>query len=393
MARRGKGEGSIYRDPRNKQWIGMLDLGWQDGRRVRKAIRGASRREVADKLARVRSDQQRGMTPPTDERTTVTTFLEGWVRDVRATVRPATFVCYEGHVRLHIVPRIGRLRLVDLSPAHVRAMLDHGQAGRSARSVQLTHAVLRRALNQALRDGLVARNVAALVDAPRVRRDEVQPFDPDEARAFLAAARGDRLEALYTVAIALGLRQGEALGLRWQDVDLEAGSLTVARTLHRTPRMLRSPEDAGRGTRYVLAEPKTARSRRTLTMPGVVVAALREHRRRQLQDRMLAGFRWQEQSLIFTTSIGTPLDGRNVSHRFASLTAAAGLRRIRFHDLRHSAATLMLAQGVAPRVIMETLGHSQIGMTMDLYAHVIPALQREAADRMDALFTEAIGNP
>ncbi|MDP9250262.1 MAG: site-specific integrase, partial [Chloroflexota bacterium] len=225
MPRRTKGEGAIYRDPRNGKWIGMLDLGWQDGHRVRKTIRGESKRQVADELARLRTDRQRGIIPPTNERTTVSAYLDAWLRDVRGTIRPSTLVSYEGHVRLHIVPRLGRLRLAELGPAHVRALLDADKApGRSARSLQLTHAVLRRALNQALRDGTVARNVASLVEAPRVHRDEVRPFDPDEARAFLAAVRGDRLEALYTVAIALGLRQGEALGLRWADVDMESGT-------------------------------------------------------------------------------------------------------------------------------------------------------------------------
>lgn len=204
--------------------------------------------------------------------------------------------------------------------------------------------------------------------------------------------RGDPLEARYTVAIALGLRQSEALGVRWSDVELDAGTLTIAHSLHRTPRALRDNKDGGHGTRYALAEPKTARSRRTIHLPAIVVTALREHRRRQLQDRMLAGSRWQGDAwgLVFTTTIGTPLDGRNVSHRFVELLGRAGLRRIRFHDLRHSAATLMLAQGVSPRVIMETLGHSQIGVTMNLYAHVIPALQREAADRMDALLSGGV---
>jgi integrase len=364
----------------------MLDLGWQDGHRLRKTIRGESKRAVADRLARLRTDRQQGVVPPTDERTSVATFMTAWLQDARRSLRPTTYVSYEGHVRLHIVPRLGRLRLTQLQPQHVRVLLEAVQAsGRSARTAQLTHAVLRRALGQAARDGLVARNVAALVQGPRVRRDEVRPFDPQEARAFLAAVQGDRLEALYTVAIALGLRQGEALGLTWDDVDLEAGRLSVRGSLQRVPTLLRE-DDAGRGSRYRLVEPKTARSRRTLVLPRIVVDALREHRKRQLEERLWAGSRWSAVwDLVFTTTIGTPLDARNVSHAFTALLARAGLRRIRFHDLRHSAATLMLAQGVPARVIMETLGHSQIGMTMNLYAHVIPTLQQEAADRLDAL--------
>lgn len=386
MTRRTKGEGSIYKDPRNGRWVGMLDLGWRDGRRLRKTVRGESKRAVADELTRLRAERQRGIVPLTDERTTVASFLEAWLTDVRGSIRPSTFVSYEGHVRLHITPAIGRLKLTQLTPQHVRGLLESAaRAGRSPRTAQLTHAVLRRALGQATRDGLVARNVASLVQAPRVTRTEIQPFAPEEARAFLAAVAGDRLEALYTVALALGLRQGEALALRWSDIDLESGRMSVRGTLSRTPRQLRG-DDAGRGTRYQISEPKTARSRRTLTMPRLVVTALREHRRRQLEERLWAGSRWHDEwDLVFSTTIGTPLDARNVSTAFARALDTAGLRRIRFHDLRHSAATLMLAQGVPARVIMETLGHSQIGMTLNLYAHVLPSLQQEAADRLDAV--------
>ena len=197
----------------------------------------------------------------------------------------------------------------------------------------------------------------------------------------METAKGDRLEALYTVATATGLRQGEALGLRWRDVDLDAGSLRVAHSLQRVPIAKR----IGKGPEFVLAEPKTARSRRAIHLPGVVVTALREHRVRQLEDRIAAGSAWLDLDLVFCTTVGTPLVARNVVRAFGHLLRRAGLPPIRFHDLRHSAATLMLAQGVSPRVIMETLGHSQIGMTMNLYAHVMPSMQRDAADLMDAV--------
>jgi len=182
------------------------------------------------------------------------------------------------------------------------------------------------------------------------------------------------------VATATGLRQGEALGLRWRDVDLDVGQLRVAHSLQRVPIARRT----GRGPEFVLAEPKTDRSRRAIHLPGVVIAALREHRVRQLEERFASGAAWQDLDLVFCTTVGTPMVARNLSRAFAHLLKQAGLPSIRFHDLRHSAATLMLAQGVSPRVIMETLGHSQIGMTMNLYAHVMPSMQREAADLMDA---------
>jgi integrase len=201
----------------------------------------------------------------------------------------------------------------------------------------------------------------------------VRTLSSEQARSFLDAVQGDRLEALYTVAIALGLRQGEILGLRWIDVDFDAGTITVARALQRV------------GGRLMFVPPKSARSLRTVSMPTTLVAALRAHRARQLQERLAAGPDWNPDDLVFTSSTGTPLDSRNVTRRFQAALERAGLPRMRFHDARHTCATLLLAQGVQPRVVMETLGHSQISLTMNTYAHVIPELQREAADRMEAV--------
>jgi len=217
-------------------------------------------------------------------------------------------------------------------------------------------------------------NAAAMVSAPRGTRLEPKVLTPEEARRLLDAARGDRLEALYSVALALGLRQGEALGLKWSDIDLDSGVLRVRRAAQRIPRQ---------GTRFV--ETKTGRSRRTLFMPPVVISALRAHRARQILERLAAGQHWVELDVVFASQFGTLADGPNVTHRFHRLLKKAGLPPMRFHDLRHACASLLLVQGVHPRVVMETLGHSQISLTMNTYSHVLPALQREAADRMEAV--------
>ncbi len=198
----------------------------------------------------------------------------------------------------------------------------------------------------------------------------------DEARRLLDTARGDRLEALYSVALALGLRQGEALGLKWSDVDLDVGILRVRRAAQRIPHQ---------GTQLV--DTKTIRSRRTLVMPPVVISALRSHRARQNLERLAAGERWIDNDLVFASQLGTLADGPNVTHRFHRLLKNAGLPPMRFHDLRHACASLLLVQGVHPRVVMETLGHSQISLTMNTYSHVLPALQREAADKMEAVLS------
>lgn len=372
--RRGRNEGSIYQRT-DGRWVGMASF-MDRGRRRRRAVYGETKREAMEKLREVRRSIETGVVA-TSDRETVATFLERWLRDsVAPTVRPATLSSYRGLVRIHIEPALGSIRLSRLGPADVQRFLNERSAsGLSPRRVQYLHAVLRRSLGQAHRWGLVTRNVATLVEPPRVRRREVRPLTTGQARQLLEAARGDRLEALYTVALSLGLRQGEALGLRWDDVDLDAGTLTVRNALQRINGTLQ------------LVEPKTERSRRTIAMPAIAAAALRAHRIRQLEERVWAGSRWREADFVFTSTIGTPLDGSTVTHRFQRLLESAGLPRQRFHDLRHACASLLLAQGVHPRVVMETLGHSQISLTMNTYSHVVPELQREAAGRMDAALT------
>ena len=373
MAKRGHNEGSIYQR-KDGRWCATINLGYRNGKRWRKAFYGKTRREVQVKLTEALHAHRQGL-PLAPERQTVGKFLNRWLAGcAKPSVRPRTYEGYAGHVRLHIGPALGHIRLVKLSPQDVQSFLNSKLTdGHSPRTVQYMHAVLRRALGQALKWSLVARNVATLVDSPRVERPEVQPFTPDQARTFLRAIEGDRLEALYSVALAIGLRRGEALGLRWDDIDLDKNTLTVRASLQRVEGRLQ------------LVQPKTVRSRRTIALPQSAVTALRSHRVRKLQERLLAGSRWQDSGFVFTTTIGTPLEPRNVYRHFQGALERAGLPRKRFHDLRHTCASLLLAQGVHPRVVMEILGHSQIGLTMNTYSHVIPELQREAAGRMDAL--------
>jgi integrase len=373
MSRRGNNEGSIYRRA-DGRWAATVQLGWEEGKRRRKTFYGKTRRDVQEQLTIALRDLQRGL-PISTERQTLGQFLAYWlVESVRPTVRPRTFQSYEELVRLHIKPSLGHIALVKLAPREVQSFIKRKLAsGLSARRVQYMHAVLRRALGQAEAWGLVPRNVAKLVKPPRVHGTDIQPFTPQEARSFLASIRGDRLEALYTVALAVGLRKGEALGLRWDDVDLETGTLSIRFSLQRIDGKLQ------------LVEPKSAKSRRTIALPALSVSALRLHRARQLEERLAAGSAWQDTGFVFTTPIGTPLDGPNVSRYYHRTLKRIGMPEQRFHDLRHTAASLMLAQGIHPRVVMETLGHSQISLTMNLYSHVIPALQQDAAQRMDAL--------
>jgi integrase len=310
--------------------------------------------------------------------TTVGEFLDQWLVEVaKPRVRAWTYAGYEVHVRRHLKPSIGRIPLERLTAQHVQALLNQKlRDGLKPRTVRYLRGTLRTALRDAVRWGLISRNAAALVDGPRVERYAIKPFAPEEARQLLRVIRGDRLEALYSVALAQGLRQGEALGLQWDDVDLDMGYITITKQLQR---IHGSPQ---------LVEPKTERSRRTLAMPPMIASALKDHHTRQDQERAAAGKRWVENGLVFTTPIGTPLDGTAVTKGFHRLLERAGLPQRRFHDLRHSCATLLLVQGVSPRVVMDLLGHSQIGLTMNTYSHVIPDLRSDAARRMQDLLQE-----
>ena len=309
-------------------------------------------------------------------------LLQSWLAEVaKRQVRPSTFTTYELMVRLHIVPVIGKKRLDRLSAPDVRRQVNvKADEGLSPHSVRHMHAVLRSALEQAVRDDLLPRNVARLVQLPSSRSAPVQPYDADEARRLLAAAQDDRLYALWAVALGVGLRKGEALGLRWSDVDMKAGRLHVRQSVQRQAGGL------------VFVEPKTHRSRRTAPLPLVCLSALRAHKLRQSQERLACGPYWQNFDLVFTTTHGTPIDPRNVNRWFDQLCTRAGIRRLRVHDLRHTCASLLLVQGVTARVVMETLGHSQMAVTMDLYTHVLPGLQEAAATEMDRALGPVVTN-
>jgi|SRR5579872_1027435 len=368
--RRGNGEGTIYRRQSLGTWCAVLTV---DGRR--QYIYGKSRQEAARKLSAAIEARERGLLITAPQQP-LGRYLDQWLQEsVKPRVRPWTYKGYEVLIRRHIKPVMGRVPLQKLTPLHVQRLLNRMvSGGASPKTASYALGTLRTALNEAMRWGLVSRNVAALVPRPRVDRFEIQPLSPAEARHFLEVAAGDRLGALYSVALTMGLRQGEALGLRWQDVDLDAGLLHVRFQLQRID---------GQGLQLV--PPKTKLSRRTLAMPPTVVANLRSHRARQAEEQLQAGSVWVETGLVFTTPIGTGLDGPNVTKAFQRLLEKAGLERRRFHDLRHSCASLLLAQNVAPRVVMEVLGHSQISLTMNTYSHVLPELKREAATQMEAL--------
>ena len=371
--KRGQNEGSIFQR-KDGRWVAEVSLGWMNGTRKRKLLYGKTRKEAHEKLTTALRDQQRGL-PIVGERQSLREFLGRWLEDsVRPTVRPRTMESYAEICRLHVIPALGHLPLVKITPQHIQSLLNEKlESGLSPRRVQYIHAVIRRALGLAEKFSFVPRNVARLVDPPSVPQIEIVPFNAEESKKFLVAVEGDRLEALFVVAVGVGLRKGEVLGLYWNDIDLERSQLRVRRSLQRLSGQLQ------------LVPPKTDKSRRVLGLPAFVVQALHQHRSRQLEERLRAGGSWQESDLVFTTPTGTPLDGPGVTRRLHRILDSNELRRVRFHDLRHTSASLLFFKGVDRRTIMENLGHSQISLTSNVYTHVVPELQREAARKMDDL--------
>ena len=374
--RRDRGDGGVYERKSDGLWVGSVDLGRRDGKRRRRVVYGKTKAEVLKDVRRLLQERDAGTLA--EERVTVGACLARWLAAIAPPkgVQPSTHKRYSDLVRLHLTPGLGGIKVDRLRPSDVDKFLaEKINAGLAPRTAHHLRAALRAALSRAMRDGFVARNVAKLSDPVTVANRKFVTFGPDEARRFLEAVRGDRLEALYTTVLAVGLRQGEALGLRWEDIDLDGRRLTVSRALGRV-----------RG-KLEMIEVKTEKSRRTVVLPDFVVDALRDHKGRRPQDQLLAGGRWHENPLVFYSTIGTPIDAAELRRHFAGILRRAGLRSMRFHDLRHSAATLMMAQGVPARVVMETLGHSTITLTMNTYSHVLPTLQEDAAAAMDRVFS------
>ena len=374
--KRGNGEGSISRR-KNGGWIAQYAVYTAEGRK-RKTLYGKTRAEVAAKLAKALSDREGGLVFDAGN-LTLGEYLLRWLSDsVRSTVRASTFERHEQLVRCHIRPALGEIKLKALTPVHVRRFISDKSSGAlAAGTVRKIHSTLHKALSQAVSDGLIPRNAAA-VQAPSPAPEEMRPLSEAEARAFLKAAKesDDRFEALYVLAITTGLRRGELLGLSWDDADLEQGTLRVGRALVRE-----------RG-RHTLGETKTRRGRRQVNLTPRTVAVLKDHRARQLEQRAERAGMYADHGLIFSSEIGTPLNPENLVKRsFKPLLKRAGLPEIRFHDLRHTCATLLMGRGVHPKLVQELLGHATIAMTLDTYSHYLPSMGNQASGAMG----EALG--
>jgi integrase len=353
--RRGKGEGSIYKR-KDGLWVGQyhVDTGLQ---KKTKYIYGKTRKAVAAKLAKAIADRDTGLFFDS-ESLRVGQYLDKWLGTVRDTVKDRTLQRHEEVVRLHLKPSFGKVRLDKLTAVQVQSLyLAKLDAGLSPRTVQIIHTTLHKALKQAVTWRLIPNNVARSVDPPQAPRKEIRPLSREQVKSLLAAAKETELYALYVLAVTTGMRQGELLGLKWEDVDLGRGTLQVRRTVF-----------GGQ-----ISAPKTSRGKRSIALTRATVRALRGHPKRA---------EW-----VFSSRVGTPIRCHNLINRcWKPLLAKAGLPLdIRFHDLRHTCATLLLANGVHPKIVQEMLGHSTISITLDTYSHVLPNMQKEAVKAMEDL--------
>ena len=376
--RRGNGEGTIAKRP-NGTYEAKITL--EDGKR--KTFYGKTRKDVQEKLKVALREQQQG-TLVTAPQQKLEDFLKQWLEDTQMhSIRPRSFERYEEIVRLHIVPVLGRIQLQKLTPQQVQSFYTKKiKEGFKAGTVASFHNVLHKALDTAVRWNLIAKNVCDVVSPPRAVKFEFQPLTVEQVRKLLEVTKGHYMEALFKLALATGMRRGELMGLKWQDVDFDTGTLQVRRILTRIPSKME-----GKG--FIESEPKTKSSRRSVVIASFALEALREHRWRQLDAIKKAGPLWQHHDYVFCTSIGTHINPTtDMLEPLNELLEQAGLPHIRFHDLRHSAASLLMSQGVHPKVVQELLGHSTIGMTMDVYSHVLPSMQQDAISKLNDVLKE-----
>lgn len=373
--KRGNGEGGITQRG-DDRWEARLTL--PNGKR--KSIYAPTRAEAARKLAAALKARDEGVFEG-DGRMTCRMYFAQWLEMIKSSVEPGTWENYERIVRLHIVPTVGKTRLAALTPAHLQMLYaKEQQAGLKGSTIRLYHRTLHCALAEAVRLDIIPRNVAEIVSPPKVRKREYVILTPDQVRVLVESLRDHRHEAIVLLALGAGLRASEVLGLRWADVDLETGIIRVRQLVRHT-----------KGGSYIFTQPKTDSSLRTVRAPAMLLDALRRHRARQIEQRLQAGARWLGHDLVICTAVGAPLWRVALIPKILmpALRRAGLPTNVRFHDLRHSFASLLLAQGVPIKTVSEALGHSSAAVTLGIYAHALPDAQEFAAATMQKLM---IGN-
>src|ERR687897_993167 len=378
---RGNGAGTVYpRKNRDGKVTGYRGSYFApDGKR--RYVSAKRKGDAERALREAMTDADRGLVFDATNQS-VSEYMTHWLEDfAKANLSSRTYHNYKLQIREHIVPAFGKMKLSKLDTPNIQALYTAKlQDGLKPASIRYIHAVLRCALEKAVDLRLIARNPAASARPPKIRQEEITPLDIEQTRVLLEAAKGDRFECLYVLSLTCGLRMGESLGLRWADIDLDAGTLRVNRQLQRMRR------DGDRSGTLVFSESKNV-SRRTVDLPQRAVEALRSHRKRQLEERVQATY-YEDSGLIFATGKGTPLDAQNIVNRyFKPLLRQAGLPDIRWHDLRHTYATLLLSRGTHPTYVQKSLGHASVQLTLDRYSHWMPSMGRNTAEGID----EALG--
>lgn len=378
MAKRGNNEGSIIHRS-DGRWMGEVSLErGSDGKQRRRYVYGRTRAEVAAKLDRLLSDVRDGVMPAPAS-LTVGRWLDTWLTTYAApTIRASTWRQYEGMIRVHLKPAIGGVPLTRLQGAQVQQLLNAKGTTLAPRTVEIMHTVLHMALDQAVRDNLIPRNVADHSRKPKKSKPNIRVLTNDEMQRLLAAAAECRLGIAFVIMLGTGLRRGELVALHWDDVDLKGRTLRVTGTANR----VRIPGTSR--TRLVIQEPKTAASRRRIPLPPSTAAALAQWHIRQNGERLLAGSAWENTGLVVTTESGGMQDPQNINRQLNKLATRVDIPHVTVHALRHTYATRLLESGVAPKIVQELLGHTTIMLTLDIYTHVMPELKHAAADVLDS---------
>ena len=383
MSKNGNNEGCITKR-KDGRWQGSITTGYnKDGSQKRQYVYGKTRKEVAEKLHDLISAIQTNTFISKSSSPTVESWLKIWLPEYkRHTIKETTYDQYEVMIQKYLIPRIGDYRLVDLQPHHVQRLYNYiFESGKSARTVQIVHNVLHAALKQALKNGLVSRNVSEAAELPRGKKRERRVLTVDEQRLLLQELKKDRWGNAYIFALYTGLRRGEILALQWSDVNWEAQTITVNKTLNRV-----NDRDNPHHTKLLLGEPKTEKSRRTIPLMDCALAILQEQKRIQRQERKKLGDDYLDQNLAFATETGTYIDPGNYNRKFYKVVKSLGLPHANPHSLRHSFATRALEAGVDLRTTQELLGHSSVELTANLYTHVLMDHKRKEISKLNRYF-------
>ena len=376
MGKRANGEGSVYRRKSDGRWVGSLSL--PDG--TRKVFYGKKQSEVIAKLDEAATDLRRGMLA-VGSNTTLQEYLENWLENVhKPTIRLSTYLNYRKLLKNYLVPGLGKVKIHRLTPQQVQGFYSQKMSeGLAPKTVNNIHGVLHKSLDNAVKWNILPRNVCDAVTPPRIPRKEKNVLTKQQAHTLLEEVKAHRLEALLTLAITTGMREGELLALHWQDINFEDHSLQVKRAV-----------SYFKVYGYVESEPKTAKSRRTIKLPVFVVDILIRHKVQQEEQRRQVGSAWIDKGLLFTNAQGYYFSSSTLRKVFRRFLVSIGLPHMRFHDLRHSAATILLAMKVHPKVVQEILGHSQITMTLDVYSHALPSMQEDVTKQWDSEFGKPV---